>query len=76
MNFYTIKPFWLTRFPGADISFGIHICWAGRLDLHLLNFMLSFGVVPIYEDKKGRRFAVANSFHTTKGKTPLRAGTP
>jgi hypothetical protein len=76
MKFIKNTIFWITVFPGADISLGIHLCWHGLIDLHLLNFMVSVGRIPIYKDKNGRCFAVANSFHLTRGKTPLRAGTP
>ena len=66
---------WWTDFGTKDISFGIHICWKGRLDIHILHGMLSLGNVPIYMDREGKEFAVSNSFHKT-GKRPFRAGVP
>ncbi len=66
---------WWTDFGTKDISFGIHICWKGRLDIHFLHGMLSLGNVPIYTDKRGKQFAVSNSHHTDKTK-PVRAGVP
>lgn len=75
MKFHSIKPFWFTHFGTSDVSLGVHVCWGGRVDLHILTFMLSFGRVPIYEDRKGRKFAASNSYHTDATKrAPFRAG--
>lgn len=66
---------WTKDFGTNDISFGIHICWKGRIDIHVLFGMLSIGRVPMYRNlKTGLVFAVSNSFHKTK-KPPYRAGT-
>jgi hypothetical protein len=75
MTFTRRANIWWTNFQTKDISFGIHICWQGRVDIHFLCGMLSMGNVPIYTDKQGRQFAVSNSFHTNKAK-PIRTGTP
>lgn len=74
MKFQTISPCWVTTFPTNDISFGLHICWKGRIDVHFLIFMISIGNVPIYK-RNGKFIAVSNSYHTDKTK-PVRAGTP
>jgi hypothetical protein len=74
MKFIKISKFWITDFSWPDISFGIHICMDGRIDIHFLKWMISIGNVPIYEDKKGCLFAVANSYHSGKSKR-MRAGT-
>lgn len=75
MRFIGISYLWLTRFGTADVSLGIHICWKGRIDFHFLWWMVSLGIVPIYEGRDGKRFAVSNSYHSTK-RGPLRAGNP
>ena len=77
MKFHAIKPFWFTDFGTLDVSLGVHLCWDGRIDLHILTFMLSFGRVPIYVDRNGHKFAVSNSYHKDVNKrVPLRAGVP
>lgn len=69
-----IRPIWVSKFEGNDISLGIHICWVGRLDIHILFWMISIGVVPIY--KIGiKSVAVSNSYHDGKD-TTIRAGIP
>ncbi len=75
MKFDCIRWFWLTTFGTKDISLGIHICWAGRLDVHILWVMISIGIVPIYRDRHNKKFAVSNSYHKTN-KLPIRAGVP
>lgn len=75
MTFSKQTNFWWTHFGTKDVSFGIHICWQGRVDIHILWGMLSIGNVPIYTDKQGRQFAVSNSYHLDNTQ-PLRAGTP
>jgi hypothetical protein len=74
MKFHQTKRFWITDFGYPDISFGIHICMEGRIDIHFLKWMISIGNVPIYSHKD-KLFAVSNSYHKDKSK-PLRAGTP
>lgn len=74
MKFEHISHFWYTDFRTKDISFGVHICWKGRIDIHFLFGMLSIGIVPIYS-QQGKRIAVSNSFHQDK-KLPIRAGVP
>ncbi len=74
MKFSKIKRFWITNFGMPDISFGIHICMDKRIDIHFLWYMISFGRVPIYEEK-GKLFAASNSYHTGRSKR-LRAGVP
>jgi hypothetical protein len=80
MKFDHIARIWWTDFGTKDISFGIHICWAGRIDLHIWTGMLSLGNVPIYEkiDRNGKKLlAVSNSFHIDITKTSnMRAGVP
>lgn len=66
MKFSRITWLWLTDFQWPDISFGIHICMAGRIDIHFLKWMISIGVVPLYTDRREKEFAVSNSFHKTK----------
>lgn len=75
MTFTKYVSIWWTNFQTKDVSFGIHICWQGRVDIHFLWGMLSLGNVPIYTTTQGKQIAVANSFHLDKTK-PLRAGTP
>lgn len=75
MRFSHLSWFWVTHFKGPDLSLGIHVCMRGRLDFHFLFWMFSFGRVPIYVDRQGKKFAVSNSYHETK-KGPLRAGVP
>ena len=75
MKFFKIAHIHWTDFKTRDISFGIHICWAGRIDFHIGTGMLSIGNVPLYKDNKKSIFAVSNSFHNTR-KLPIRAGTP
>lgn len=74
MKFSRIKYFHITDFGYPDISFGIHICLKGRIDIHILKYMISIGNVPMYADKKGE-FAVSNSYHSTKIGS-LRSGIP
>ncbi len=68
-----------------DISFGVHICMKGRVDIHFLKWILSIGVVPIYEFhyfKEGRIYAASNSYHAAMEKSKgnsnrnFRAGVP
>lgn len=74
MKFYKTTWFWITYFGSPDISAGFHICMKGRIDIHILMWMFSFGNVPLYE-KDGKIFAVSNSYHSDKRKT-VRAGIP
>ena len=55
--------YWTPNFGTRDISFGIHLCWAGRVDIHFLFGMLSIGRVPIYRWTGKPEFASSNSFH-------------
>lgn len=71
MKYLKTARFWITNFGAPDVSFGVHFCAAGRIDIHFLFWMLSFGKVPIYQNKSGKQFAVSNSFHKTQ-KGPLR----
>ena len=75
MKFIKIKHFWVTDFGGGDISFGVHICWDWRIDIHILRWMFSVGKVPIYEDRKGVKFAASNSYHNGVSKR-IRSGVP
>ncbi len=75
MKYYKTVFFWHTDFKTYDISLGIHICWSGRIDLHILNRMISFGNIPLYKTQKGDIIAVSNSWHNTK-KGNIRVGTP
>lgn len=75
MKFHKIVYFWWTNFETKDVSFGIHICWKGRVDIHFLSGMLSIGNVPLYKTKEGKIIAVSNSFHSDK-KKPIRASIP
>ncbi len=75
-------PIWWTDFGTKDISLGIHICWKGRVDFHILTGMLSLGRIPLY-DNNGKEFALSNSFHEStnkrdyiKKRKPFRAGNP
>lgn len=59
---------WTKTFGTNDISLGIHICWAGRIDIHFWTGMLSIGRVPLYVMPEGTRTAgsltaVSNSYH-------------
>ena len=84
MKFIGYKWLWLTKdFGTKDISFGIHICWKGRIDIHFWTSMLSIGRVPIYmyADRCGewKTIAVGNSYHKDKlnyrrNCRPIRAG--
>lgn len=74
MKYIKTVPFWITKFGMVDVSFGIHICWRGRVDFHILTWMISIGNVPIYEFR-GKQIAVSNSYHTDK-RNPTRAGVP
>lgn len=72
MKFIGFRPFWVTFFASPDVSFGLHFCLAGRIDIHILWWMISIGRVPIYEwGRDGARIAVGNSFHANHSK-PLR----
>lgn len=75
MTFYKFRKIWWTNFQTHDISFGMHICWKGRVDIHFLCGMLSLGRVPIYKTHNGKLIAVSNSYHSDK-KKPFRAGIP
>jgi len=75
MKFLRFQFFWITNLGWPDISFGIHICMKGRVDIHFLKWMLSFGNVPIYQNRIGRKFAASNSFHEYQSKE-FRAGNP
>ena len=76
MKFENIAHIWWTpNFGTNDVSFGVHICWKGRVDIHFMWGMLSMGVVPIYKTKTGKLIAVSNSYHSDKTK-PIRASTP
>ena len=75
MNFHSMECFWVTNFGLPDISLGIHVCMAGRIDLHIGWYMISIGKVPIYKDRNGKLIAVANSYHKTK-RMPIRASNP
>jgi hypothetical protein len=76
MKFDHIARFWWTDFGTNDISFGIHVCWDGRIDLHIWTGMLSLGIVPIYRcQRTNNSMAVSNSFHLDNTKR-LRAGIP
>lgn len=76
MKFSHMSKFWVTDFGWPDVSFGVHICTKGRVDVHFLKWMFSFGKVPVYQDAKDKRFAAANSFHDQKVRNAVRAGTP
>lgn len=73
---------WWSSFGTWDISLGLHLCWRGRLDLHIGTGMLSVGRVPLYsKGSHGKEFAVSNSFHTdmrqrNTSSRPVRAGVP
>lgn len=70
------RVWWTSDFGTNDISFGVHICWEGRIDIHFWKGMLSLGRVPIYENHTHGKFvAVSNSYHNDKSK-PSRAGVP
>lgn len=75
MEFVKMAKYWRTTFLGNDVSLGIHICWAGRIDFHIGRSMFSFGRVPIYKTRQGHVFAASNSYHIDKTK-PFRAGVP
>lgn len=81
MEFYKIKIFWVTNFGLPDLSFGVHICVRGRLDIHAFIWMISIGNVPIYKNRNGKLFAASNSYHSDmvkngKTKNVFRAGVP
>lgn len=83
MKYLYTAPIYLTRFPGGDISLGLHLCWKGRIDLHIGVWMLSIGNVPIYQDRDHKSIAVSNSFHKwatrkrpVEQRPALRAGVP
>ena len=75
MLFYKKTFFHITDFTGWDVSIGIHLCWAGRLDIHFLRWMISIGNIPLYKDRSGHIFAASNSYHTRQSKM-FRAGVP
>ena len=62
LKFQYFRKFWITDFGWPDISFGIHFCFDGRIDIHILQWMISVGKVPIYQNKD-KLIAVSNSFH-------------
>jgi len=66
-KFIKIAHIWVTHFGYPDISLGLHLCFRGRIDIHFLFWMISIGVVPIYE-VNGKIIAVSNSFHSNKSK--------
>ena len=70
MKFSRITWFWVTDFGWPDLSFGIHFCMAGRIDIHILKWMISIGVVPLYINRREKEYAVSNSFHETKAGNP------
>lgn len=86
MKFVGFKWLWLTRsFGTKDVSFGIHICWKGRIDIHFWTGMLSIGRVPIYmyvnHSNEWVSVAVGNSYHEdrlngSRNRRPIRAGVP
>jgi hypothetical protein len=61
MTFVRYAKIWIDDLGRPDISFGFHICWKGRIDLHFMWWIISFGKVPIYEHNK-KHFAASNSF--------------
>lgn len=77
-KFHGIYPVWVDVMPGKDISLGIHICWKGRLDIHLFNLIIAIGYVPVYSAvfgeygspraarTYGKRYATSNSYHAAK----------
>ena len=75
MKYHKTTLFYITDFTGYDISFGIHICWAGRVDIHFLRWMISIGNVPLYKDFDDTVYAASNSYHTGRSKR-FRAGIP
>lgn len=88
-HFHGFKPIWVDVMPGKDMSFGLHICWKGRVDLHIFNLIISVGLVPVYsslykisgnQDEFGKKFASSNSFHNSykakKAYSSFRAGVP
>ena len=57
------------RMTHSGVSFGLHISQTKkRFDLHFLNYIFSFGKIPIYEFGKGKFFAVSDSYHETISK--------
>ena len=44
-----------------DISFGMHLCMRGRIDIHFLKWIISLGKVPIYTNGRSE-FASSNSY--------------
>lgn len=73
MRFLHLRKFWIDDLGWPDISFGVHVCLDGRLDVHALKWVISFGKIPIYQTREGNMIAVSNSFHS-RGKLPIRAG--
>lgn len=75
-EFLYFRKIWITDFSWPDISFGVHWCWYGRLDIHFLKWMISFGKIPIYQNTDGNRIAVSNSYWAGENTKTLRAGVP
>ena len=73
MTFYKWTNLKWTNFGTKDISFGIHVCWKGRIDIHIWTGMMSVGNIPLYKTREGRIIAVSNSYHEDRNK-PIRAG--
>lgn len=74
-KFLYFRRFWITDMGWPDVSFGLHICMSGRVDVHFLKWIFSFGNIPIYQTRNGRRFAASNSYYESRSKE-FRAGTP
>jgi len=51
------------RFKKSGWSLGIHISQTfKRIDIHVFNYIISFGKIPIHRFQKGD-FAVSDSYH-------------
>lgn len=66
MKFSCYKFFNCHKLSKSGISFGIHFSQTcKRVDVHLFNYILSIGKIPMYVFGKDRQFAVSDSFHET-----------
>lgn len=66
MKFVQISFLWITFFGVPDMSLGLHFCFAPRIDIHFLFWMLSIGYVPLYRMPNSKLIAVSNSYHNKK----------
>lgn len=61
---YKIKKFHIHKLTDSGYSLGIHFSQTyKRVDIHVLNYIISIGKVYIHNFGNDRYFAVSDSFH-------------